>query len=321
MKSEQKCWLLLEKSDETRISKSFSSYNDKTGEEYNYDSLVPNYKNLRTGDLVILRKENSILGYGVVGDIKDAEAVKNHSRCPQPECKSTDIRERKKLFPKWKCGRCGHVFSKPSQTQVHVREYKAAIKSFVYFENPPSVKSVKNCAVGGAVSSQLSMIDLDPMALQTVLEGVNLPPARAESLSSSPGQGIGLSTAERKAVELHAMEIAAAHYKDMGWDVVDKSASRPFDILAIKEGQQRFIEVKGTTGDGLHVLLTRGEVLYAREHAEESVLLVVAHILLSQMDNKWVASGGKIICHEFPWFIDEQALQPTQYRYSLPLKV
>lgn len=40
-------WLLLEKSDETRIYNSIDGYNDSTGEIYNYDSLVQNHLNLK----------------------------------------------------------------------------------------------------------------------------------------------------------------------------------------------------------------------------------------------------------------------------------
>ena len=51
-------WLLLEKSDETRISNSFDGYDDSTGEIYNYDSFVPNHLNLSENDTVLIRKEN-----------------------------------------------------------------------------------------------------------------------------------------------------------------------------------------------------------------------------------------------------------------------
>ena len=69
-------WLLLEKSDETRISKGIEGYQDKTGESYQYDSLVPNHKNLATGDFVVLRKENEILGIGKIADISESADVK-----------------------------------------------------------------------------------------------------------------------------------------------------------------------------------------------------------------------------------------------------
>ncbi len=310
------CWLLLEKSDDTRISKSISSYNDKTGKEYNYDSLVPNHKNLHQGNLAILRKENQILGYGVIGVIHQQEGLKHHKRCPA--CKSTDVRERKNRVPKWKCGKCGHEFSTPEETASTVVQYHASIESFVRFDNPPSVESVKGCAFGEGVSSQLSILNLDPQRLRLLFSGTDLPLSDSISSEASPGQGFGLSSPERKAVELHAMAMAVALYHGMGWEVVDKSATCPFDLLARKDDQQRFIEVKGSIGNGLSVLLTHGEVFHAKEHAGESVLVVVANIQLSLTNDKWFASGGKIVCHEHPWIIVESSLQPTQFRYTTP---
>jgi hypothetical protein len=116
-------WLLLEKSDETRISKGIDGYQDQTGEFYQYDSLVPNHKNITSGDYVVLRKENEILGVGEIGTISEDTDAKIHRRCP--ECHSTDIRERIRKIPKWKCGKCSHEFSEPQETIVEVRTFAA----------------------------------------------------------------------------------------------------------------------------------------------------------------------------------------------------
>jgi len=312
----QNCWLLLEKSDETRISKSISSYNDKTGEEYNYDSLVPNHKNVQSDDLAIIRKENKILGYGVVGDIKQQNAIKKHKRCPA--CNATDVRARDTLSPRWKCGRCRHEFAEPVETEVSVVQYKAAIRSFVRFENPPDVRLVKACAVGAGPNSQLSILALDSEKLKAIIGEVELLPSHQRAVQSSQGQGIGLSPAERRAVEAHAMSLAFAHYKAMGWEVVDKSAFGPYDLMAVKADQKRFIEVKGTTGAGLSVLLTHGEVKHAMEHITDSVLVVVANIKLARENDRWVTSGGEIVCHQSPWVITKESLLPTQFRYAIP---
>ena len=92
-------WLLLQKSDETRISLGIDAYNDITGKMYQYDDHVPNHKNLKTGDYIVLRKENEILGYGYIGKIKtDENRTKTHRRCPS--CNQTDIRERRTKTPK-----------------------------------------------------------------------------------------------------------------------------------------------------------------------------------------------------------------------------
>jgi hypothetical protein len=90
-------WLLLEKSDETRISKGIDGYRDATGELYHYDSFVPNHRSVSAGDFVVLRKEHEIIGIGTVDSIAEAADAKIHRRCPS--CGSTDIRERASRHP------------------------------------------------------------------------------------------------------------------------------------------------------------------------------------------------------------------------------
>ena len=99
MSSDEKYWLLLAKSDDTRISKGIDSYQDETGEVYRYDSLVGNHKQLSKGDVIVLRKEDQIIGLGQIESISSTKSSKEHRRCPG--CNSPDIRERKnKMLPR-----------------------------------------------------------------------------------------------------------------------------------------------------------------------------------------------------------------------------
>jgi|GEM_PF-849227 len=309
-------WLLLEKSDDTRISKGIDGYQDSTGEAYHYDSFVPNHRNVAVGDSVILRKENEIIGVGTIADISETLDAKIHRRCPK--CDSTDIRERLTMKPKWKCGKCSEEFSEPNETVAEVRSFVASIEEFSRLNVPVSVQAVKLCAVSGdGVSSQLSMIRLDPIKVQTLFEGIDIAPALKDPVSTTRGQGFGLSQAERRAVELQAMKIARALYEDNGWSVIDKSSSQPFDLLATKGTDFRFIEVKGTTGEGLSVILTHGEVGHIRRNEENSALVLVARICLEHDGGQWIAKGGTVTTHEDPWLLLENNLSPTQYRYEI----
>lgn len=197
-----KYWLLLEKSDATRISKGIDGYHDCTGESYHYDSLVPNHLNVALGDFVVLRKEGDIIGIGTVGSIAETDDTKIHRRCPK--CDSTDIRERTTKQPRWKCGKCAEEFSEPKETIVEVRSFVATINGFTRLNAPPSVKSVKMCAASGnGASSQLSMLALDPSKVQTLFEGIDPSPSPRSPITGKSGQGFGLSQAERTAVELN----------------------------------------------------------------------------------------------------------------------
>ena len=166
------CWLLLEKSRETRVSMGFDGYRDKTGEEYNYDSFVPNFRNIGIGDLAVIRKENTIVGYGTIGSIDSKNGTKNHRRCPK--CSNTDVRQRTTITPEWKCGRCSHEFKKPNETIDDAVLYSAKLESFTYFDNAPSVMQVKSCAARNiGTNSQLSMLPLNPIKLRKVIGDVD----------------------------------------------------------------------------------------------------------------------------------------------------
>lgn len=309
-------WLLLEKSDETRISKGIEGYKDKTGEVYHYDSLVPNHKQLAKGDLIVLRKEDEILGIGAVSDVIKESDAKLHRRCPV--CASTDIRERTTKTPQWKCGRCAHEFQEPTESIVDVESYQARLDGFTRLNSPPAVAEVKRCALNGdGLSSQLSIMELDPRRVQDLLEGRRLEPSPRARHRSTAGQGFGLSPAERKEVELRAMQMARDLYERRGWDVIDTSSSRPYDLLATQGTQRRYIEVKGTTGTGLSIVLTAGEIQHAKRNKRSSALVIVSSIGLKELDGRWVASGGLVSCHEDPWEIEDDRLQPTQYRYQV----
>jgi ribosomal protein S27AE len=311
-------WLLLEKSDETRISKGIDAYRDETGRAYHYDSKVPNHKNLRIGDGVIIRKENEILGTGFIDSIAVSDAVKTHRRCP--ECNGTDVRERATLSPRWKCGKCAAEFSEPRETKTEVQSHVASIGGFQGFASPPTVQQVKACAVGGnGEKSQLSMIALDPDPLAEVLGG-SLPERSPHGTQASwpRGQGFGLSAVQRRAVEMRAMVVVDELYSSEGWSMEDTSSGNPYDFLATRGNERRFIEVKGTTGPGEAIVLTKGEVDHAMEHREQMALVVVTGIVLQRAGEAWRAESGRIARHVHPWSPEPERLIPTDFRYAFP---
>ena len=113
------------------------------------------------------------------------------------------------------------------------------------------------------------------------------------------------------------MQVARALYEGAGWDVIDKSSSQPFDLLATKGDSKRFIEVKGTTGEGLSIVLTHGEVNHVRSNGMNSALVIVSAIVLENSNGNWKAHGGTVTTHEDPWALVEANLSATQYRYEV----
>jgi hypothetical protein len=92
------------------------------------------------------------------------------------------------------------------------------------------------------------------------------------------GQGWKGSAAGRRAVESYAMGLAKSHYQALWREVVDVSASQPFDLLCRDGDRELRVEVKGTTSDGLSILLTRNEVRHAQTHDGRLALFMVSEV-------------------------------------------
>jgi hypothetical protein len=106
------------------------------------------------------------------------------------------------------------------------------------------------------------------------------------------GQGYSLDAAERSLVERRAMEVATRHFPKGGWTVEDVSAASSYDLLCWHEDKMllRRVEVKGATGGGSAVILTRNEVLAARADPEAATLAIVHGRKLDR--SRAMAAGG-----------------------------
>jgi len=129
------------------------------------------------------------------------------------------------------------------------------------------------------------------------------------------GQGRVLNQGRRDAVELHAMKLAACYYRKRGYHVSDVSAREPYDLECSRGDIVRCVEVKGGTLGASTVCLTRREVGNAREY--ETDLFVVSDIVVQGHGENAIATGG--VCRLFGlWEPEEEDLEPTEYRYTLP---
>jgi hypothetical protein len=118
----------------------------------------------------------------------------------------------------------------------------------------------------------------------------------------------------RRAVEQRAMDAATAHYGGPG-AVCDDHLTCSYDLAVGNGAAKRYIEVKGTTGSGDDVLLTAGEVNWARSHA--SVLFILHGIKLTKSGGKWKATGGTPRVID-PWVPRDADLRALAYTYRVP---
>lgn len=149
-----------------------------------------------------------------------------------------------------------------------------------------------------------SALDSDPG--RSVVESVIRPRVYGsrQSWSGSP--------VERRAIESHAMNLAVGHYASLWQEVIDVSATQPFDLLCKDGDRELRVEVKGTKSLGFSVLLTRNEVRHAQAHNGSVALFVVSSIVATASG----CTGGTIAILE-PWDIRQDELEPIAFECRL----
>ena len=141
---------------------------------------------------------------------------------------------------------------------------------------------------------------------------------KAELSLKGRGQGFGLDAVTRRAVELYAQAKAEDFFVQNGYDDVrDVSKTNCFDLLCRKGVEELRVEVKGTTGEGESVILTKNEVEHAKSNPGSVALFVVRRIKIERDASGPSCSGGEII-HFWPWEIGQGQLKPLSYEYRLP---
>lgn len=97
--------------------------------------------------------------------------------------------------------------------------------------------------------------------------------------------------------------------------VEDTSRNRPYDLVGRRGSSELRVEVKGTLGGGMSVLVTLNEVAHA--HSNLVALLVLHHVQIKRRaDGVVEASGGLETIYQ-PLLIEDSQL--TALGYSLPL--
>jgi hypothetical protein len=132
---------------------------------------------------------------------------------------------------------------------------------------------------------------------------------------SGRGQGFQLDQEVKAAVEAYAMN-AATEYYAASWAVEDVHGKESYDLVCRRAGEVKHVEVKGTTTDGIEVILTPNEVTHARDY-RDTALFVLKNISVERAEDGTVMTAGGVCCIYDPWFIEEGALTPIGYRYRI----
>jgi hypothetical protein len=138
---------------------------------------------------------------------------------------------------------------------------------------------------------------------------------RLESIAAGAGgQGFPSTTADRQAIERHAMRRAIIYFKRRYKSVEDVSSNRSYDLHCTGRGRHLRVEVKGTTTPGHAIIVTPREVELARRRPGVALYLLT---MIKVHNGK--ARGGKEIVVD-RWTPTHNALEPISYFYHVPTR-
>jgi hypothetical protein len=122
----------------------------------------------------------------------------------------------------------------------------------------------------------------------------------------------------RKAIENRAVQLAIAYYEGLDYAWKDVGSKRPYDLHLIHKqtGEERHVEVKGSTGAAETVELTHGEVKHAQRF-QPTDLFVVHGINWSRVKEEVVATGGEATRYA-DWCPSKESLKAIRFRHTVP---
>jgi hypothetical protein len=136
------------------------------------------------------------------------------------------------------------------------------------------------------------------------------------SVRRARGQGFRVSPEIRRAIDVYAMRKAEEYFRNAGYETKDVHKNRPFDLLCSRGSARLFVEVKGTRSKGEQVILTSGEVKFAKKDPMHMVLYVQRLVRVTYRNGRPVVSGGRRLVKR-QWTVDERSLEPLCFTYKL----
>lgn len=127
-------------------------------------------------------------------------------------------------------------------------------------------------------------------------------------------QGFLLDKKLRRALERYAMDAATRHFQSLKFVVEDHHRNHSYDLLCRRGKEVIYVEVKGTQTEGKAIILTSGEVEFARSHAKHMALFIFHSIKVSKKGRILTQGTMRLI---FPWNVDERCLKPLAYQCDI----
>lgn len=153
-----------------------TGYDDVLGVQYVYDNNVGNFKQLRVGDVIVIRDGEDVRGVGRIGRIKEqAEVPKLQRTCPK--CGGGRFDERKVQRPRYRCRRadCHFEFEEPADRHTLVTQFVAFYgDSWRALDGAIDVEELKSACLDDAVQNAIRPLDF--AKLEAMLARVSVQP-------------------------------------------------------------------------------------------------------------------------------------------------
>ena len=161
---------------------------------------------------------------------------------------------------------------------------------------------------------EIGNLELDPLSTAGDVEL-----DEAIEIAEDAGGAVGYQSdaRRRRAIEVHAVERAIVLYTDLGATEI-LVLGKPYDLLVQLNGEERHVEVKGSSGTAGAVLVTRNEVHHARVHSPTD-LVVVDQIIVSTSEDGSIATAAGRLRRWVNWEPLDEQLIATAFECQLPI--
>ncbi len=149
-------------------------YGDVLGTRYEYDSHVVNHTRVSVGDVLVLRDDHLVLGFGVVDHVTSRDGVKIMERCVR--CESSDLSTRSRKSPRYRCNDCKEEFDEPNLVPKDVTLYVADYSTWwTSLSSPAPVKALESLYAGRDRQNAIRRLDpvptIEMLAFHSGVEG------------------------------------------------------------------------------------------------------------------------------------------------------
>ena len=120
-------------------------------------------------------------------------------------------------------------------------------------------------------------------------------------------------------VEQYAVSRAISFFSEQGYtSIEDHGLTESYDLIATGPEGTIYIEVKGTTGDGSAITLTKNEVALHLKEFPRNALYVLSKIQIDKNSEPFAFGGHAMVFA--PWKLDESCLEPLSFTYKMQAK-